>query len=455
MLRVDLARAQSNEELQREVEELKRTVQALEQQNEQLQGLDQRVKTIDRKLEIQQDAQREASKVRPVLDVGPQGFFLKSADDGKTFQMRVGGWLQADSRWYLTQTKPTGSEFLMRRLRPYLQGTVDEYYDFQLMLDFGQGATTVQDAFADIHYWPEFRLRAGKFKVPVGLERLVDDRYLKFVERALPSQLVPDRDIGFDFHGDLLDQSLEYAAGLFNGVPSNTATVDADNNDAKDFAARVFAHPFRNTQYEFAQKLALGVAGIYGDERASTLDTYKSAGQTTFFTYLSTVVASGPRYRIAPQAEYTWGPFGLLGEWVEETQRVRNKSATTSFPQRTLSDQAWQVAASYMLTGEDETYGPMKPLRNFSPFGGGLGAWELVARIDQLLVDHDAFKYGLASPSASSQEAFEFALGANWYLNQNVKFQLDYEHTGFRYGAPKNHDRTDESGILTELQLQF
>jgi phosphate-selective porin OprO and OprP len=207
MLWAGQARAQSNQELQREVEELKREVQTLEQQNEKLLELDQKVDVIGRKLEIQNDAEREASRTKPVVDASSKGFFLKSADDGKTFKLRIGGWLQADSRWYLSQTKPTGSEFLIRRLRPYLQGTVEEYYDFQFLVDFGQGQTILQDAFTDIHYWPEFRLRAGKFKSPFGLERLVDDRYLKFVERSLASNLVPDREIGFDFHGDLLDQS--------------------------------------------------------------------------------------------------------------------------------------------------------------------------------------------------------------------------------------------------------
>ena len=50
---------------------------------------------------------------------------------------------------------------------------------------------------------------------------------------------------------------------------------------------------------------------------------------------------------------------------------------------------------------------------------------------------------------------FEWSLGVNWYLNPNVKMQFDYEHTGFRYGAAKGHDRPDESVLLSELQLQF
>jgi phosphate-selective porin OprO/OprP len=471
ILRVGFAHAQSNEELKREVQELERKVGVLQQQNQQLQGLDQQVKVIDRKLEIQQEQAREEAKARPLVGVSSKGFFLKSADDGETYNLRIGAYVQADSRWYLTQTKPTGSEFLIRRARPYFEGTVAQYYDFRLMVDFGQGATTLQDAYGDVHYWPEFRSRFGKFKEPVGLERLQDDRNLKFVERALPSALVPDRDLGFDFHGELFDQRAEYAIGLFNGVPDNTATVDTDNNDAKDFAARVYFHPFAKSAVEQLEKLGLGVSGTYGDERAGTLDTYKSAGQTTFFTYNKGVVASGPRYRISPQFDYYGGSLGLLGEWVQNGQEFRlNTTATTvvkgkkvTIPVAThptqISNQAWQLAATYLITGEDATYGAVKPFHDFSPFGGGgLGALELAARIDQLLVDHDAFNDGLASKTTSAQEATEFAVGVNWYLNQNVKAMVDYEHTGFRYGAGKPtaiRDLIDESAVLTEIQWQF
>ena len=87
------------------------------------------------------------------------------------------------------------------------------------------------------------------------------------------------------------------------------------------------------------------------------------------------------------------------------------------------------------MTGEDATYGQVKPRRDFDPIGGGIGAWELAARVGQLLIDRDVYQYGLASQSTSSLEAFEWALGVNWYLNPNVKMQFDYEHTGFRYGA--------------------
>jgi phosphate-selective porin OprO/OprP len=176
------SKIQTQAELQSEIDQLKQKVDALESVNAQLQHLDQQVKIVDRKLEVQQSSTQEEALTRPVVEVGPQGFFIRSRDD--SYNLRIGGYMQADGRFYLSEPKPTGSEFLIRRLRPYLEGTVGKYYDFRFMEDFGQGTTILEDAYADIHYWPEFRLRAGKFKEPVGLERLDEDRALKFVERA-------------------------------------------------------------------------------------------------------------------------------------------------------------------------------------------------------------------------------------------------------------------------------
>jgi phosphate-selective porin OprO and OprP len=449
------SKIQTQAELQSEIDQLKQKVDALETVNVQLQHLDQQVKIVDRKLEVQQDSTQEEALTRPVVEVGPQGFFIRSKDN--SYNLRIGGYMQADGRFYLSEPKPTGSEFLIRRLRPYFEGTVGKYYDFRFMEDFGQGTTILEDAYADIHYWPEFRLRVGKFKEPVGLERLEEDRALKFVERGLPTDLVPDRDLGFNFHGDLFAQRVEYALGLFNGTADNTATADGDNNDGKDFAARIFVHPFADTSLEYVRQLGFGIAGTYGDERSTTIDSsYKSTGQNVFFSYAKGLVAAGPRYRISPQADYYWKSFGLLGEFVQNTQRLLLPPSTgkAAHP-RTISNQAWQLAATYLLTGEDATYWQVKPRRNFDPIGRGIGAWEVVARIDDLQVDRDVYKYGLASASTSSREAFEWALGVNWYLNPNVKMQFDYEHTGFRYGAAKGHDRPDESAVLSELQLQF
>lgn len=113
----------------------------------------------------------------------------------------------------------------------------------------------------------------------MGLERLEEDRALKFVERALPSDLVPDRDLGFDLHGNLFAQRVDYALGLFNGTPDNTATADSDNNDGKDFTGRIFVIPSPTPRWSTSASSASASPApmVTSARRPSTAPTRRSA----------------------------------------------------------------------------------------------------------------------------------------------------------------------------------
>ena len=62
-------------------------------------------------------------------------------------------------------------------------------------------------------------------------------------------------------------------------------------------------------------------------------------------------------------------------------------------------------------------------------------------------------------PRRRAEEAAAWALGLNWYLNQNVKLAFDYEQTEFEGGgggtAEAPSDREDEKVVLGRLQLYF
>src|SRR5215813_1613960 len=164
------ARAQNAAASQDAIAELKQQVRALEAKIEKLESMNQKVQIIDRKLELDEQAQKDRQFSMPAVQANAEGFYLKDPED--RYKLHIGGWIQADSRWFTSQEPaPQSSTFVMRRVRPYFEGTLAEYYDFRLLLDFGQGTATLQDAWADMHYWDEFRLRMGKMKAPTGIER--------------------------------------------------------------------------------------------------------------------------------------------------------------------------------------------------------------------------------------------------------------------------------------------
>lgn len=425
-------------------------------QEEQVQALDQKVRILERRWELEQEQAVAKAKEAPVFTAGREGFSLKSADG--SYQLRIRGYLQGDGRFFADdQERANPDSFLLRRVRPILEGTVGKYFDFRIMTDFGGGSTSVQDAYIDTRFWPEAKLRVGKYKAPVGLERLQSGSELLFVERGLPTNLVPNRDVGAQIHGDLFEGAFSYAFGAFNGVPDG-GSGDVDNGDSKEFAGRVFVQPFKTSSIEAFRGLGLGLAGTYGDERGSTSSTalpaFRTQGQRTFFSYRSdgtatgTAIANGIHSRFVPQGYYYYGPFGLFWEYVKSYQRVQRGTE-----HQTLGNDAWQVAVSYVLTGENASSRSVAPAKSFDLTKRTWGAFEVAARYGELSVDRDAFPV-FADPTRAARTAESWGLGLNWYWNRNVKFQLNYEQTDFTGGGVQG-ERPKERALLSRIQLTF
>jgi len=450
-----------------EIELLKKEVKQLEQRVDTLEGLDQKVKVIDRKLEVQEKTQQQKALEMPIVKASEEGFSFSSPQND--YKVNFGGIIQGDGRFFTSDAdKNVSSTFFLNRVRPILTGTVGKYYDFNITPDFGQGKVVLQDAYLNIKYFPEANLQAGKFKAPLDLERLQSDRDLEFSERSLIQNLVPNRDTGIEIHSDsLFDNRLTYQLALMNGVPNNTAsdTNDIDNNDGKDFVGRIFTTPFKLSENQWLKGLGFGFAGSYGDERGSTTSTYKTYGASTWFSYTKGVTASGLRARLEPQAYYYWRSFGLMAEYAQDEHSLNQFLTVGKAPHikqtndtDTFRDDGYFAQASYLLTGEDASYGWIKPIHPFDPRNGWWGGWELAARISNLAADSRQFKLGFADPAVSAKTATEYALGVNWYLSSNIKWQFDYANTFFDGGAgtiaaPK--DRPNESVFESQLQIAF
>jgi phosphate-selective porin OprO and OprP len=425
----------------------------------------------------QRERRRNATKASAAAQWGPKGFAIASADGSNV--LRLGALVQADGRYFADDATPSNANtWLLRRVRPILQGVLDDIYDFKLMPDFGGGKAIVQDAFVGARFKPWLALTAGKFKPPVGLERLQSATDIRFIERALPTDLVPNRDIGVQLGGDLAGGRISYALGLFNGVADGTSS---DNNPTPDFsssgkgdvAARIFLRPFLLSGNASLTGLGFGVAGTYvhatGRPANTLLSSYKTSGQQTFFRYRGNTAATptqpaldngtyarGERLRVAPQLYYCAGPIGVLAEYTRVRQGVAriNGAVTRS---GLLTHSAWQAQLSWLVTGERESFGGVTPNTPFRVGEPGWGALELVARVQELSLDPQAFMGGsnsFANPASSAQRARAAGVGVNWYLNRNLKWALDYELTRFKGGA-LGGDRPDEKALFTRFQIAF
>lgn len=447
----------------------------------QIEELDQKLKVLERKIELQNETAATAATTAPVTRAGADRFSLANTN-GSTF-IRFRTVLNVDNRTYSSDLAPNGAllapgsnGFLLRQVRPFIEGTFGGFVDYRIMPDFAGGRTVLQDAYIVARFKPWFAVTAGKFKSPLGLERLQGDTDTRFIERGLPDKLIPNRDIGVQFGGDLSGGKVSWQLAYLNGAADGgsadgNTTPDTDNNDDKDLVARVFTLPFRDSQHFRLRGLGLGVGASWvesnGQQDAtfaatqSLLPSLRTNGQQTFFSYrggTSPTIAWGKRQRISPQAYYYYGPFGFLGEYVTVKQDVRRAIGATTVREASLSHNASQLSFSWFVTGEDNGYRVPAPKNPYVVGGGGWGSLELTARIAQLDVDDDSFTAGansFANPVGSASKAEAWTVGANWGLTQNFKLLLNYEETKFTGGAAAGADAPTEKVLLSRFQFQY
>lgn len=386
----------------------------------------------------------------------PEGISVSSAD--KAFLLKLRGYIQMDGRFFESKAdRPGSTTLLIRRARPLLEGTLFNLFDFRLLADFAANAPLLWDAYLEYRPSKAVRVRVGKFRPPVGLERNQSGINTLFVERALPTDLVPNRDVGVMVHGDLYDGTLSYALGAFNGT-ADGASADTNLDDSFDLAARLFAHPFRATKLKQLSGLGLGIAASRGQQFGSASTTgeapLRTMGQQTFFIFRTgtgageTVIAHGEHVRLSPQGYLYLGPVGAMAEYVSSTQEV-NLGARHA----RLRFESWQASASYVLFGGKASYDGVKPTDPLGAEAGGWGAVELGARYASLHVDPDAFPI-YADPTRSARNARGWGAVANWYLNSNVRVATSFDHTSFDGGAVDG-DRIPEDVVMSRFQVSW
>jgi phosphate-selective porin OprO/OprP len=404
-------------------------------------------------------------KKQKVLAGWQDGFFLQSP--GGDFKMKLRGYLQVQSRNFPLHDSKTGNDTIfLRRARPIIEGSVYKYFDYRFMFDFGQGAANVQDAYMRVNYLPYAAPIIGKFKSPLSLERLQSGAELDFVERSLVNNLAPNREVAGALGGTFLGERVTYQLGIFDGAIDGRS-IDGDVNSDKDFQGRLFVEPFKGTELKPLAGLGVGIAGTYGNARGENYNAlnYRTAGGATFFRFPTSstvsVTANGQRSRISPGAYYYWGPFGAMGEYIQNHTPLKRTQTQSSGPtlvsETDFDDAGWFLQASWVLTGEQATYKQVVPINAFDPRNGRWGAFELAGRVSQVHIDHDVFEDGFASQAGgSATKATAFTGGINWYLNRNFKIQLNWEHTEFGQKLPLNGmDRGSEDALLTQFQIAY
>ena len=246
------------------------------------------------------------------------------------------------------------------------------------------------------------------------------------IERALPTLLAPNRDLGVMFQGASREGLVQYQFAFLNGN-NDTTTTDSDVGDDKDVVARIFVHPFQETSHRGA---AGSRARLRDDLRpAAGLARRDPSHRRPDAVPVPDrhVTLQGERARYSPQAYWFWGPFALLGEYV-----MNSTGSRTARRRCARAASAWQLAAACVLTGENTSWrGVMPEPSRSTSRRGGLGALEIVARYSAPATRRRPVPQRHVHQRRALSRGLdkEWAFGVNWYLNRFIKVGFNYEHT--------------------------
>jgi phosphate-selective porin OprO/OprP len=371
------------------------------------------------------------------------------------YEVKVGALVQTDARAYVGAHDR--DNVLLRRARPIVTGTLLDLVDFNFTADFGGGQVGLTDAYLNARPESWVQLRVGKFKPPIGLERLQSDAGLPLPERAMTSNLSATRDLGVQLWGTVGDGLFTYALALLDGAADN-ANIDQDVGGDKDLALRLCLEPLR--AWPTFGVLGIGAAATTGRRNGSasttSLAALRTPGQGALFSYLApsddpdgtgTVVAQGEQRRLNPEIYYYRGPIGVLGEIIWSREEVHKGPSALSLTHRAL-----HATASYVIGGSNG-YKGATPTSEWKPASGQLGAVEFAARYSAIRFDNQTFPT-FADPIISARSAQNLGAAANWVLSRQVRLAVNFEHTRFRGGAATG-DRADENFVLTRAQIAF
>jgi len=350
------------------------------------------------------------------------GLRLETSD--KKYKFKFGGRIHYDGQFFDpdSDTKTaveTGTNRIedgteLRRARLEFSGEVADKTEWALGIDFGSGTTNFRNVYAGIKDLPFGNVRAGQFKEPYGLEQITSSNSETFTERSLMNALVPAFNAGVMLFDDFASERATWAVGAFR-TGADTGEVSRGDGEwaatARLTSLPLFSEDGRNYVH----------LGLDYSRRSPTNDsqTFSSKPEANLApNYISATVPTETVDLLGVEAAWVHGPLSLTGEFTQA-----NLDGDTGSPSDP-SFSGYYLQAGYFLTGESRGYkkaqGCFDTLRpNSNAFGekGGLGAWEVAARISSLDLDDDGIDGG---------ELNDLTLGLNWYVNANTRLMLDY-----------------------------
>lgn len=441
------------------------TAAQIETLETQLHAMETQVSYMKRQIELMQQQVPPKPDPNGVKATIAGGKPTLTSNDGN-FKFSISGRSHTDYANYFGLPHGLQLNNGFNQRRAYLTLDAVFYKDFAATLEadfgntFNENRTVGYLRTAEIT-WLGKNSGLGNFKFDVGymepqfsFERGTSSNNLFMIERSSPEQIaagfgaddrrmtIGARDNGDRWYGNLYYTGARVGQGNTDGV--TTANI---KNEQSAMIGRATFLPWADD----TSLIHVGVNGQYvfsPNESAPSLAAPRRTiglsftpglrvDSTTFINTQGNNNAGGTipvnsGEVIGGELAGEWKNIAVFGQWFHYMLDTVNLPAAIGSP--TANFDGFDVTASYIVTGESRGYdkgagsfGGVKPAHNFNPAAGDWGALELVARFEQTNLND---REGNLLIEGGRQTLYE--VGANWYLNPNIRFMVDYLYADIR-----------------------
>jgi phosphate-selective porin OprO/OprP len=387
------------------------------------------------------------------------GLRIQSEDDN--FHLHLGGAGQLDSVWLIGphslfvapggSTSGVGNAAATELRRAVLQadGHIFGQFDYMVQFDFANASNensglqppsfgNLTSSPAPLNIWMQVRevpflgdVRFGNQVKPIGLENNTPFTFLPFLERSdLMDAFYGPFDNGYALGLTVRNYSESERVTWQYGIYRPSTNVFGVALNKGSYGGRVAALPLYEEDGARLIHVGLGTFDgelVQNEQRNRVRPLLRNAPGFAVPVIADTSEIPGSRqYTLSPEFALVFDSLTVQAEWTG--QWLTDAIASNNTPQGTLFYHGAYIQALYYLTGEHDNYdrregafGRPVPRADYhvkkdDPYRA-CGAWQVGVRFSYVDLSDKAIQGGTV---------YDWTLGLNWYLNPNMKVQLNY-----------------------------
>ena len=385
--------------------------------------------------------------IDPLVAEAQDGILVLRSKNDSGYKIWLDNRVQTDAAVFFGQpgwADPIGSGFSVRRARFAVKTQINKNWYGEVDLDMADGTFELKDAiirYTGLEHW---QFQVGNFKEIFAMQRNNSSRYLLLMERPMVlSALAPSRHLGLNvnyhyqsiylnlgIHGQAIAGAY-YDDGERYYLEENNKNVGASEKPSFTFKA-VWQPGWNKDSW------GLHIGGAFSYRFPKTSD--ETYGKARYSARNSTAInrkkyIDTGDFDIDHCLLYTGELAGYWKGLRAEAAWVGNSTYHPSYGVKNFN--GWYVQAGYLLFGGTQRYDGDGAKFTRVKRGKKWGDIELCGRVEYINLNADAKS---ETKTVMGGSAMAYAAGINYYINDHVKIQLNYQYNdNDRWSAGKNN----------------